>query len=92
MLLLQWSLVATAAIIFVAGYRARWPPTPRVMAIVYSAMAGTCAYQTFFVLTAPSRFRAMAIEYAEYAVILLFLFRSTSMRNHFAPHSRTSTP
>jgi hypothetical protein len=48
-------------------------------------MALVCAYQTFFILTNATRFRAMAIEYAEYAAILLFLFASDHMREHFAP-------
>ncbi len=53
------------------------------MTFIYGAMALVCAYQTFFILTAPSRFRAMAIEYLEYALILAFLFRSKHMRERF---------
>lgn len=80
MLLLQWSLIALAAMVFIAGYLVRWRPTPVAMLVVYGAMVATCAYQTFFVLTAPSRFVAMAIEYLEYALILWFLFSSEYMR------------
>jgi hypothetical protein len=53
------------------------------MLVVYGAMAAVCAYQTFFLLTDADRFRGMAIEYAEYALILVFLFRSRAMRVHF---------
>lgn len=84
MLGLQWTLVATAAVAFVAGYLTRWRHTPRVMLGVYASMALTCAYQTFFILTAASRFRALAIECVEYAVILAFLFCSRHMRARFS--------
>lgn len=84
MLLLQWSLIATAASVFIAGYLVRWKFTPLAMLCIYAAMALTCAYQTFFILTAPSRFRAMAIEYVEYGVILVFLFYSSHMRERFS--------
>jgi hypothetical protein len=83
MLALQWSLITAASLAFLVGFALRVPGTPVVMAGLYSAMAATCAYQTFFVLTDPSRFRAMAIEYLEYAVILAFLFLSPSMRARF---------
>lgn len=85
MLILHWALIAAASVAFIAGYVARWPPTPWVMAGLYAAMAATCAYQTFFVLTNPNRYWAMAIEYIEYGAILLFLFRTSAMRRHFQP-------
>jgi hypothetical protein len=84
MLLLQWTSIATAATVFIAGYFARWKATPVAMLCVYAAMALICAYQTFFVLTDPSRFRAMVVEYVEYAVILAFLFSSKYMRARFS--------
>jgi hypothetical protein len=84
MLLLQWSLILAAAVAFITGYLTRWKHTPVAMSCIYGAMALTCAYQTFFVLTAPTRFQAMAIEYVEYAVILAFLFSSGHMRAHFS--------
>jgi hypothetical protein len=83
MLILQWALVGTAAIIFLTGLFRRWRQTPEAMLLVYGAMASVCAYQTFFILTNASRFRAMAIEYAEYAVISTFLFFSAHMKQHF---------
>jgi hypothetical protein len=84
MLGLQWSLIAVASTTFVFGFIRQWRATPWVMAAVYGAMAAVCAYQTFFVLTDPMRFRAMAIEYVEYALILVFLFRSPYMRTRFS--------
>lgn len=84
MLLLQWSLISVAAAVFIAGYLGRWKHTPVAMLFIYSAMALVCAYQTFFVLTSASRFRAMAIEYIEYALILGFLFYSNHMRHRFS--------
>jgi hypothetical protein len=84
MLLLQWSLVSLAAISFLAGYFLRWRHTAVLMTVFYGLMALVCAYQTFYILTAPTRFRAMASEYAEYALILAFLFLSPYMRARFA--------
>ena len=84
MLALQWSLIALAASIFILGFVLRFRYTPAAMACVYGAMALVCAYQTFFILTDPRRFRAMAIEYLEYAAILAFLFLAKSMRERFA--------
>lgn len=84
MLLLQWSLIAVAATTFIAGYLGRWKRTPVAMFVIYGAMALVCAYQTFFILTSASRFRAMAIEYIEYALILAFLFFSEHARRRFS--------
>jgi hypothetical protein len=76
MLVLQWMLISLAALVFIFGYLKRWRGLPLAMLATYGAMALVCAYQTFFILTDPTRFRAMAIEYCEYAVILWFLFGS----------------
>jgi hypothetical protein len=54
------------------------------MLVIYSGMAAMCAYETFFILTDPNRYRAMAIEYAEYALILAFLFFSSPMQQRFS--------
>lgn len=88
MLALQWTLIATAATTFIAGYVTRSRHTPVAMLLIYGAMAIVCAYQTFFILTDPARFRAMALEYAEYAVILVFLFASRHMRARFRRAAR----
>lgn len=84
MLVLQWSLIAVAATTYLTGFFLRWSRTPSAMAVIYGAMALVCAYQTLFILTNPTRFRAMAIEYTEYLVILAFLFLSPYMRTRFA--------
>jgi hypothetical protein len=84
MLLLQWSLIALAATTYLTGFFLRWSHTPIAMAVLYGAMALVCAYQTFFILTSTTRFRAMAIEYGEYTLILAFLFLSKYMRARFA--------
>jgi hypothetical protein len=83
MLVLQWALIAIAATTYLVGFSLRWPGTPVAMAVIYGAMAIVCAYQTFFILTDPTRFRAMAIEYVEYSLILAFLFLSPYMRSRF---------
>jgi hypothetical protein len=91
MLALQWGLIATAASVFIAGYLRRWTLLPKAMLVIYGAMASVCAIQTFFILTNPSRFRAMAIEYAEYGVILLFLFYSDHMRERLGTAPETAS-
>lgn len=75
MLLWQWTLVSVAAVVFLIGFFARIRYLPESMSIVYGLMATTCAYQTFFILQHDSRFIQMAVEFMEYAVILLILFR-----------------
>lgn len=84
LLWLRWPLIAAAAVTFIGGYVARWRPTPWAMLVIYSGMAAMCAYETFFVLTNPNRYRAMAVEYTEYAVILVFLFLSSHMQQRFS--------
>lgn len=86
LLWLRWPLIATASAVFIGGYFARWRNTPWAMLAIYSAMAAMCAYETFFVLTNPNRFTAMAVEYMEYALILLFLFFSGYMQQRFSRH------
>ncbi len=86
MLVLQWSLIALAATTCLLGLMS-WSRTPIAMAVIYGAMALVCAYQTFFILTHPTRFRSMAIEYAEYLLVLAFLFLSPYMRGRFVPSS-----
>lgn len=74
-LLMQWTLVLVAAVVFIVGYTARWRHTPVAMACVYTAMAALCAVETFAFMTSDLRFVAMAAEYVAYAAILVFLFR-----------------
>jgi hypothetical protein len=83
MLALQWSLAVLAGATYLAGFFLRWSPTPMVMTAIFTTMAVVCAYQNFFILTNPARFRAMALEYAAYALILVFLFSSKLMRARF---------
>jgi hypothetical protein len=85
LLWLRWPLIGAAAIAFIGGYFARWRFTPWAMLAIYAGMAAMCAYETFFVLTNPSRYRAMALEYTEYAAILAFLFLSSHMQQRFSP-------
>lgn len=91
MLLLQWTLIAVAAAVYVVGYLRRWPAMPVALGCIYALMALVCAYQTFFILTSSTRFFAMAVEYLEYALILLFLFRSRHMRAHFGGKPAAAT-
>lgn len=79
-LLLQWCVVAGAALTFLGGYAGRWPRLPAAMVAWYVVMAAVCAWQTFFILEHPSRFALMALEYAEYVAIAIYL--------HLSPHIR----
>lgn len=75
-LLLQWVLVLTAALVFVPGYLIRWSLLPWAMAFVYAAMAALCAVETIGYLESRYRFLAMAAEYVAYLAILAFLFQT----------------
>ncbi len=75
MLMWQWLLVLLASLAYLAGFLTRFSNLPEWMAILYSLMALTCAYQTFFILKHEARFWQMGLEFIEYAVILWILFR-----------------
>lgn len=81
MLLLQWCVVAAAALTFLIGYACRWSRLRAAMAAWYVVMAAICAWQTFFILEHSSRFVQMALEYAEYVAIAIYL--------HVSPHIRS---
>ena len=81
----QWLLVLAVASIFILGLAARWRHTPLAMAAGYALMAGLCAVETIGYLKHDLRYPAMALEYAAYIVILLFLFRSRTARASFTP-------
>jgi hypothetical protein len=85
MLVLQWSVVAAAAVTFLAGWFARWPRLRRAMAGWYALMAAICAWQTFFILEHDTRFVAMAVEYAEYLAILAWLWLSPHVAARIGP-------
>jgi len=82
--LAQWLLVFAVASIFILGLAARWRHTPLAMAVGYGLMAALCAVETFGYLKHDLRFAAMALEYAAYLSILLFLFRSRIAQQSFA--------
>jgi hypothetical protein len=84
MLLLQWFLVAGAALTFLVGYVGRWPRLPAAMMAWYVVMGAVCAWQTFFILQHPSRFAQMALEYAEYLTIAIYLQLSPHIRGRLA--------
>jgi hypothetical protein len=87
MLLLQWSVVAAAALTFLVGYARRWPLLPAAMAAWYAVMAAICAWQTFFVLEHALRFVQMALEYAEYIAITIYLRASPYFQGRLKPFS-----
>lgn len=84
MLLLQWSLVTGASVTFLVGYARRWPRLPAAMVAWYVAMAAVCAWQTFLILEHPSRFAQMALEYAEYATVAIYLHLSPYIQSRSA--------
>ena len=87
MLLLQWLLMLTAGAVFIAGYAMRLRALPHMMAGIYAVMAAVCALQTFTMLSNADRFTNMAIEYAEYAVILVYLYAAPPMKARFGVQS-----
>ena len=86
-LLLEWLSLIGAGALFVVGYARGWRRLPVIMLVVYAVLSAQCAVHTFGFLQHDARFTEMAIEYVEYAVILLFLFRSEHLRRRSAgPH------
>jgi hypothetical protein len=83
--LAQWLLVFAVASVFILGLAARWRHTPLAMAVGFALMAALCAVETVGYLTYGLRYAAMALEYAAYVAILLFLFRSRTAQQSFSP-------
>jgi len=73
--LAQWLAVLAASAAFLLGYALRWAALPWAMAVGYGAMAVVCALQTTGYLQHQGRYLDMAIEYAAYVLILIWLFR-----------------
>lgn len=84
MLLAQWLAILPTAIAFLVGYALGWPYMPHAVTAGYYVMGALCAYQTVFLLQHETRYLAMAAEYAAYAAIAVFLFRSDHLRDRLA--------
>ena len=81
-----FSILVTGAV-FIAGYRARWRPTPFVTITMYAVLATICFIETVDFGAfggGPERFAVMLIEYAVYVGLSAYLLRSTTMRRHFS--------
>lgn len=89
--LVQWLVVLAVATVFLAGYALRWPWLPQAMIAGYGAMAIVCALQTASYLEHPGRYLDLAIEYAAYLSILVWLFRASSARRRFAAERGSMT-
>lgn len=87
-LLLQWLFILVTACTFLLGYAARWRHMPHAVAVGYLAMAALCAVETVGFLRHDLRYLAMALEYAAYILILLFLFRSRYVRRRLGAGGR----
>lgn len=84
MLLAQWVALPLTALVFLLGYAFGWRGMPSLLLAGYAVLAALCAYQTFFLLTHDTRFIAMALEYAAYVAIGIFLFRSARVQARLA--------
>jgi hypothetical protein len=82
-LFLHWMLMLLAGGVFLVGYSARWSGTPTALAIAYVCLAAFCAVESFGFLVHRSKFLDMALEYAAYAAIIVFLLRAAAAREHF---------
>ncbi|ABS64931.1 hypothetical protein Plav_3327 [Parvibaculum lavamentivorans DS-1] len=83
MLLAHWFSVLAASLAFLAGYTAGWRHTPLAVALGYGAMAIVCFVETTQFLVHDGRWLAMALEYAAYLGIGIFLFRASPARKRF---------
>lgn len=90
MLWAQWPPILLTALAFLVGYAVRWPLMPHAVVAGYVVLGALCAYQTFFLLTHDTRFIAMAVEYAAYIVIGLFLFRSALVNERLGAQTETA--
>jgi hypothetical protein len=74
LLLIHWSSILFAAVVFLYGYFAQWSKTPQIMAVAYTMMAIVCVIETFGYMTSNTKYLAMGGEFLVYAVILFLLF------------------
>jgi hypothetical protein len=75
-LFFHWATVIFASSGFLYGYFSRWRFTPRFMFIGYGLMASMCVIETFGYMTSETKYVAMGLEFAAYAVILIILHAS----------------
>lgn len=83
---LHWVAIVAGGGTFLFGYVTKWQHTPVAMSLVYTMMATLCAVQTLDMLTNSGRYLAMALEYIAYVSIVVFLFRSAQVQQHFRRH------
>lgn len=76
-LVIHWSSVLFASVIFLYGYFTQWSKTPQVMLVAYGLMALVCVIETFGYMTSKTKYLAMGAEFLAYTVILILLFKST---------------
>jgi len=80
------AILATGAI-FIGGYFGRWRHTPFATVVMYAVLATLCFIETvdFGAWGAgPTRFIFIAVEYAMYVGLSVYLLRSATMRQRFA--------
>jgi hypothetical protein len=83
-LLIHWSSVFFASVIFIFGYFAHWNKTPQVMTVAYVLMAIVCIIETFGYMTSSTKYLAMGAEFVTYTVILLLLYKSPYFAEYFS--------
>ncbi|MCI0707289.1 MAG: hypothetical protein L0Y80_07395 [Ignavibacteriae bacterium] len=84
MLFVHWSAILAASVAFLWGFSTRSRRLPLAMTVIYIAMAAICAVQTFWYMETDTKYSAMALEYAEYSIILLLLWRVKFFREYFS--------
>jgi hypothetical protein len=82
-LIIHWSSVLFASVIFIYGYCVQWSKTPQLMTFAYGLMAMVCVIETFGYMTSKTKFIAMGAEFIAYSVILLLLYKSAYFENYF---------
>lgn len=88
--LLHFVSILVTGVIFLGGYFARWSTTPFATVTMYAVLATLCFIETVDFGAfggGPTRFIPMSIEYVTYVGISIFLLRSETMRQRFAPPS-----
>lgn len=80
---LHWLAILSSGLVFLIGYFSKWRHTPHAMVVAYAVLATLCFVETFDFMTNANRYSAMVFEYAAYAAISIYLFRSQRMRSHF---------
>jgi hypothetical protein len=93
--LLHFLALLATGLVFLVGYRTRWPYTPFATVTMYAVLATLCFVETVDFGAfggGAARFIPMAVEYVVYVVLGSYLLNSPDMHRRFSGSRMTPGP